>query len=736
MDYLNITLEAIDQYIKQYKESISKQVTGLYQKATGEQRARHLLEILYKIKENNANEEFTNRCIKKFIRAYLLNNIRLMSYALQESTLAYDNVDFELLSGGGNGYESLRPILSYTLALITNFERLVMPDQFYQLNFNKEKVKEILFDFATPVTCLAAEKRKGGKKKYFDAATGFVYVRDISEKASREILEEFKKESELEAYVLAYASRTKEFALLEMLSFQRQDPLNPYRAQVAIYLCDHENYFGFETLDDFIAQAQKRQYSYKQLLQIVMQIFDITHQLWLAGISHQDFHMGNIKIIPDGPYENDKTNFKVQLFDFGNAQFNLAYTDKALLVDWNYLLFDRSNSYSDGFGRSFVSCLPLETDVNKKHYPIDKLVSLLDPEGKLTTYLTECYHFFINSLKYAVNKDMANYAYQNFKYNILFLLKEKRPVYRMGECYLEQEVLNTVAQHEVNFEQKLSIKDREIDSLQKVLLQKDRQIEVITQKQIEAQRLHDELRLREQNYRQALVEKDIEINQMQQLLLQKDQQVVSSVFGKHGYEKTSSLSRKRFNKIRHICDEGIGANLIFILRDGKRRWTSWHSGSVAHMMICKYLHGAITANVHYNKSKHIELVQKILLMKLGLDNIQGKLYDNLINKIKGVVYTIYDYATDYFYNKKAMEESANFVNELCLSKLEFKGSDCIVTMTVKEAIENQFREEDIIQAISQLYKSKMPKNDYKNHTRSYLFHRYQSAYEQSSDYNL
>ncbi|MCF6776766.1 hypothetical protein L3V83_09320 [Thiotrichales bacterium 19X7-9] len=451
MTELEIVLAAIDQYIEQSNASSTKTVknflTYLTGGTSGVARAKELKELLermgYEIVEEELNKEdskeqidqedkdefevIESSVIKKkainekqthaFILAYMHKQKSEMQDAVLACGLKTDKIKFDTFVDGNDQTDSLRAIIQYWLTLKRTLHIDQAPPNSFKGKLQKNKVKRIIA-YDTPMPEILPTE--GGKQKTFDKDTGRVIAR------TEEVQQEFVKEAKLKKYVIEnYPS------LLKHMSFQTQDQLNPNSAFVSIYGFDNEDFFGFETLDKFISQAEIRNYTPKQILQIIEQIFDITHQFWLAGISHQDLHSGNIKIIPDGPYDSDKTFFKVKIFDYGNAKFGSALEKSDQLVDWSYLLRGRSATVSDEIGRSIVSYMPVETEVNKKHYPIIKLMQLLDPTTQLKPVFNEHTEYFLNSLRYADtnNLDTLEYLYNNFKYAFFTKIAENSHIY-------------------------------------------------------------------------------------------------------------------------------------------------------------------------------------------------------------------------------------------------------------------------------------------------------------------
>lgn len=366
--------------------------------------------------ENIINSITNENNLKLFILGYIFNNKTLIESALINSN---ETINLELLLYENQNNE-LKQILKYNLSY---FLQMKKAQSYLTENnqFKEENVCRIIPNFETPLIHTPTEKE--GKQKFFDSQ-GFVYAKNDL------IAMEFIKESTLENYVLETASLSKDFSLLDKLSFQEQDPNYPKRARVEMYKNDVKTYFGFETLDDFLAKASERKYSENQIIQVITQLLDITHQLYLSGISHRDLHAGNIKIIPDGPFNNKQTNFKVKVFDFGNSEYNLAKNNPQILADWNYTLLKQSDNYSDQVGRYLASFLPIETDTHHKHYPIFKLLALINPDEKLFASFSQISTFFIDSLRHCdQKKETLDYLYNNFKYNLLSLIKEKKPAY-------------------------------------------------------------------------------------------------------------------------------------------------------------------------------------------------------------------------------------------------------------------------------------------------------------------
>lgn len=451
MTEMEIVLAAINQYTAQIGYNITKQTLSffaskLWGSPTGDTRAELLSNLLLKMKgEISISQPITNiedlalgfeveilntpaarqeerlSYIKQFIKGYCLSDITMMQEAIKACGIDIQNeringklIDLNLLTGGGNAANSLRPIIQYALVLKETLDQDNAPTTPNQ--FRTENTLSYLSDFA--ITESEASTSSGGKKKYFDAKYGFVYAR------TQDTREEFEREKELKEYI---TNLKHENTLLDTCSFQEQDPNNPHRARVEMYQKDNQQYFGFEKLDDFISKAATRNYTPKQLLSIIEQLFDTVHQFWLAGIAHKDLHAGNIKIIPDGPYDSDETNFKVQIFDFGNATYGNNLRKEELLTDWLYLLLSSSATYSDSVGRIIISSLPIiQTDIGNKHYPIKKLIQLLDPTGTLTRIYERNSYFFANALTYTntSNKEIFNYLYQNFKYKLFTEMNE------------------------------------------------------------------------------------------------------------------------------------------------------------------------------------------------------------------------------------------------------------------------------------------------------------------------
>ncbi|MCF6765243.1 hypothetical protein L3V82_05625 [Thiotrichales bacterium 19S3-7] len=429
MTELDLVLAAIDQYVEQSKDSYSKQAKNLAKRwllwsPSGIDRATDLSNLLIRMSatfeeekpQTEVDEGFelieplpkelksnNTKQIHLFIEGYLNADKNQMKKAVSACGLETEKINFDALIDGNENTDSLRAIIRYWLTLKTTLNTEVAPPSFFEGSHDKSKVKRILPNFNAPRP--EVMPTKGGKQKTFQ--DGFVYAR------TEEIKEEFEKEAQLRSYVEEHA-----FNLLEHMSFQTQDETDPLRAGVSVYGFDNEDLFGYETLDVFIAKAEERKYSPRQILQIIDQIFDIIHQFWLAGISHQDLHSGNIKIIPDGPYNHENTYFQVKIFDYGNARFNRELAHQDLLIDWSYLLRGRSATVSDEIGRSIVSWMPVETEVNKKHYPIIKLMQLLDPQAKFKQIFNKNTEHFLNALKYAntLKPEKLNYIYNNFKY--------------------------------------------------------------------------------------------------------------------------------------------------------------------------------------------------------------------------------------------------------------------------------------------------------------------------------
>ncbi|MCF6777176.1 hypothetical protein L3V83_11440 [Thiotrichales bacterium 19X7-9] len=441
MNQLDITLLIIDQYIKQQetKKSISKYFTNEIEQA------KLLSEILQDmIKSKSIASEFDFELIEDpnefeiiempevidefeqiqlntsqhidnlnhindFINGFIQRNTKLMKQALKNCGIE-KSIDFEAFIINS---ESLRVVIEYTLTL----QQSTAPDKYNHQSsaFNEQLVKRKLPNFEDSV--ILEPTNKGGKQKYFQ--DGFVYAR------SEDIVEEFEKETALKEYVTAILDPTYQAFLLDRMSFQEQDPKYPLRARVSIYGFDNENYFGFETLDQFM-QNTDRGYSPQQILEIIQQIFDIMFHFWVYGISHQDLHAGNIKIIPDDAYDDDQTYFKVKIFDFGNAEFSPQLPKQKLLIDWLYLLKSASLTYSDELGRAVMSYLPFENDISNKHYPIFKLLQIIDYQDTLKTIFEKHSDLFINSLIYAdtSNPEAFKYLYDNFKYSLFYELEE------------------------------------------------------------------------------------------------------------------------------------------------------------------------------------------------------------------------------------------------------------------------------------------------------------------------
>ncbi|TNF65827.1 MAG: hypothetical protein EP298_10805 [Gammaproteobacteria bacterium] len=453
MTELEIVLAAIDQYIEQSNASSTKTVKNFLTYWTGGTsgvaRAKELKELLERIGYETVEEEsikedskgkidqedqdefevIDSNVIKKkainreHIHSFILAYIHKQKSEMKDAILAcglttVDKINFDAFVNGNDQTDSLRAIIQYWLTLKRTLHIDQAPPSSFKGKLKQNKVKRIIATSDTPMPEVLPTE--GGKQKVFDKDTGRVIAR------TEEVQQEFVKEAKLKEYV------TENYpSLLKHMSFQTQDKLNPNSAFVSTYGFDNEDFFGFETLDKFISQAETRNYTPRQILQIIEQIFDITHQFWLAGISHQDLHSGNIKIIPDGPYDSDKTFFKVKIFDYGNAKFNPQLQKNDLLVDWSYLLRGRSATVSDEIGRSIVSYMPVDTEVNKKHYPIIKLMQLLDPTAQLKPVFNEHTEYFLNSLRYARTDDIdtLDYLYNNFKYAFFTKIAENSHIY-------------------------------------------------------------------------------------------------------------------------------------------------------------------------------------------------------------------------------------------------------------------------------------------------------------------
>lgn len=169
------------------------------------------------------------------------------------------------------------------------------------------------------------------------------------------------------------------------------------------------------------------------------------------------------------------------------------------------------------------------------------------------------------------------------------------------------------------------------------------------------------------------------------------------------YEKSSSTSRSRLNtilrsaKTKDLKDEGnsIGAYLVFILRDGKRRWTSWGADSLANKLINKLMKNDARPTV-YDRDNRKTICADILRKNLGITEENKGNYQNLSNQLNAWVNEVHDMVTAYSHSGTDFQKATQLLNGLMTSRIVECDEEIF---SIRDAVKLGVQEDIILNAL-------------------------------------
>lgn len=160
------------------------------------------------------------------------------------------------------------------------------------------------------------------------------------------------------------------------------------------------------------------------------------------------------------------------------------------------------------------------------------------------------------------------------------------------------------------------------------------------------------------------------------------------------YDKDNSLSLKRYKKIKQECGSGVGANIVFILRDGKRRFTAWNERSLANRIIEGYLDNGQA----YMKSSRVSICQEILKKEIGILDL-GQDYPKLVGAVEAWVRNTHDMSTAYKFSRCDFGRAAQLIDGLLTSRVcKYSGQ----WLTIPEAVEKGIGDDVLHQVLLKL----------------------------------
>ncbi|UTW43729.1 hypothetical protein KFE69_06465 [bacterium SCSIO 12844] len=348
-----------------------------------------------------------------------------------------------------------------------------------------------------------------------------------------------------------------------------------------------------------------------------------------------------------------------------------------------------------------------------------------------------------------------------------------------------------------SMENKISEYENKVKELEALNNEKDQQLRELKQKSQDFNKITQNFEQKSPEYDQRKQQLENEISQLSgdikqsknlintqqqglsqanaELTKQNRQQSVKTIFCEGSYQKDTSTSRTRLNKVRRSINQTktaasggngrgnqnnhqasnvdkqstFGSDLVFIMRDGQRRWTNWSETSLANIMINKYFGRDLgdQNTVVYDKDDRVSICQNIVLRKLGLrkevvkqteagcfsssekyskykDKHQNNKYSQLITKIENWVQNAHDMVTNYFGSNNDYEKAASFLDGLVNTRLKIyhdggsfetqgtsNDSRKYDYLTIAEAVGKGINQDKIIDALERELESK---NDLKN----------------------
>ncbi|AKP74334.1 hypothetical protein Psal006b_01107 [Piscirickettsia salmonis] len=160
------------------------------------------------------------------------------------------------------------------------------------------------------------------------------------------------------------------------------------------------------------------------------------------------------------------------------------------------------------------------------------------------------------------------------------------------------------------------------------------------------------------------------------------------------YDKDNSLSLKRYKKIKQECGCGVGANIVFILRDGKRRFTAWNERSLANRIIDGYL----DKGQAYMKSSRVSICQDIIKSEIRILGIEED-YPKLVGAVEAWIKNTHDMSTAYKFSRCDFVRAAQLIDGLLTSRVcKCDGR----WLTIPEAVEEGIRDDVLHQVLLKL----------------------------------
>ncbi|WP_082884396.1 hypothetical protein [Piscirickettsia salmonis] len=160
------------------------------------------------------------------------------------------------------------------------------------------------------------------------------------------------------------------------------------------------------------------------------------------------------------------------------------------------------------------------------------------------------------------------------------------------------------------------------------------------------------------------------------------------------YDKDNSLSLKRYKKIKQECGSGVGANIVFILRDGKRRFTAWNEGSLANRIIDGYL----DKHQAYMKSSRVSICQDIIKSEIRILGIEEN-YPKLVGAVEAWIKNTHDMSTAYKFSRCDFARAAQLIDGLLTSRVcKYDGR----WLTIPEAVEEGISDNVLHQVLVKL----------------------------------
>ncbi|WP_231118348.1 hypothetical protein [Piscirickettsia salmonis] len=139
----------------------------------------------------------------------------------------------------------------------------------------------------------------------------------------------------------------------------------------------------------------------------------------------------------------------------------------------------------------------------------------------------------------------------------------------------------------------------------------------------------------------------------------------------------------------------MGANIVFILRDGKRRFTAWNERSLANRIIDGYL----DKGQAYMKSSRVSICQDIIKSEIRILGIEED-YPKLVGAVEAWIKNTHDMSTAYKFSRCDFVRAAQLIDGLLTSRVCNKCDGR--WLTIPEAVEEGVSDDVLHQVLLKL----------------------------------